>query len=491
MSLKIAVLADTHLAGSTPIPTRRGEIADTLLLRAVHRLNRLIKPDLVLILGDLIDDGNAPGADESLRKMRGIVNFLKMPSIVIPGNHDGDVDSFYRVFDRPPEFVDVQGVRFVWFTDMQEPNWNARRSPVDLERMAKARAGWGGPILAVQHVPVFPPGTSDCPYNYTNADDVLAAMRRNGIGLAISGHYHPGIDLLQTDGLATIVAPALCESPFSFFEVTIDVSGSSVRRLDVRRHHLRMPAELQLVDRHAHTQFAYCGENVTVGRSMAFAKDFGLAGIVFTEHSGQLYFEEKTYWSSVFMTEGTSYPAGRDDRMAKYFAAAEAAGCPPQCVGLELDCDFRGRPVVRREDRERAAFVIGGLHVLPELLKPQPDPATVADEFLANTEAFVRSGIDVLAHPFRVFRRSRLPVPELLFAPVLRLLVETGTAAEINYHTNDPSPEFARMCIDAGVKLSFGGDSHNLYEVGEFAPHLDLLRRAGYDGDVGDVLLRG
>jgi len=129
-----------------------------------------------------------------------------------------------------------------------------------------------------------------------------------------------------------------------------------------------------------------------------------------------------------------------------------------------------------------------GLHVLPELMKPQRDPAKVADEFMAATDRFVRSGIEVLAHPFRIFRRNKLEAPAGLFEPVVRLLKENGVAAEINYHTNDPSPEFARLCIDMGVKLTFGGDAHNLYEIGEFAPHLDLLRRAGYDGDAREVL---
>ena len=56
LPIKIAILADTHLAGANLIPSRRGEIADTLLLRAVHRLNRLTKPDLVLIMGDVISE---------------------------------------------------------------------------------------------------------------------------------------------------------------------------------------------------------------------------------------------------------------------------------------------------------------------------------------------------------------------------------------------------------------------------------------------------
>jgi histidinol phosphatase-like PHP family hydrolase len=66
---------------------------------------------------------------------------------------------------------------------------------------------------------------------------------------------------------------------------------------------------------------------------------------------------------------------------------------------------------------------------------------------------------------------------------------EAGVAAEINFHTNEPTPEFVRQCIEAGIPLTFGGDAHNLYEIGDFALHLDLVRRAGYDGDLADILL--
>ena len=40
-----------------------------------------------------------------------------------------------------------------------------------------------------------------------------------------------------------------------------------------------------------------------------------------------------------------------------------------------------------------------------------------------------------------------------------------------------------------GVELSFGSDAHNLYEVGEFAPHLALLESCGFDGDLGEILV--
>ena len=40
-----------------------------------------------------------------------------------------------------------------------------------------------------------------------------------------------------------------------------------------------------------------------------------------------------------------------------------------------------------------------------------------------------------------------------------------------------------------GVKITFGSDAHNLYEVGEFALHLDLVERAGFNGDLKDIMI--
>ena len=484
MKIKIAVISDIHLSSGAALG-RRGDIAEILLTRTVHRLNRYIRPDVTLVPGDVIDDASSPDALQHLQRVRAVLDLLNSPSIVIPGNHDGALERFYRHFEKPLEHVDINGFRFVWFADCDEPDFNARRSDADLARMNRIRAGHEGPIIALQHVPVLPPGTASCPYGYTNAEAVLDAMNRNGIGLAISGHFHTGLDPVRVNGVQVTAAPALSESPFSFLE--IDIDGGS---LHVRRHHLRMPDNLGLIDCHVHTQFAYCRENTSMPRAMALAKDFGLAACIFTEHSGQLYLNQETYWRGEFLKEGLEYGQGRDNRMDQYFAAAAEAGCPAGCVGLEADCDFRGRPMLRNQERSRAAFVLGAVHVLPELQKPEPSPARVADEFMAQLEQFVKGGIDSLAHPFRVFQRHRIEVPPWIFAPVVKLLKLHNVAAEVSFHCNDPSPEFFRLCIDAGVKLTFGSDTHNLYQVGEFTPHLDLLRGAGFDGNPRDVLLQ-
>jgi putative hydrolase len=89
----------------------------------------------------------------------------------------------------------------------------------------------------------------------------------------------------------------------------------------------------------------------------------------------------------------------------------------------------------------------------------------------------------------RIFRRTGWEAPPVLFEPTARLLREHGVAAEINFHTNQPPVEFVRCCLDSGVRFSFGSDAHNLAEIGDFACHMALLREAGFDGDLSDVLM--
>jgi histidinol phosphatase-like PHP family hydrolase len=58
-------------------------------------------------------------------------------------------------------------------------------------------------------------------------------------------------------------------------------------------------------------------------------------------------------------------------------------------------------------------------------------------------------------------------------------LARAGVAAEINFHTNENEAGFFRACADRGVRIALGSDSHDLAEVGEFYPHLEVLKRAG------------
>ena len=483
--MKIVAIADLHYR-EEPVPgAGDGHLADLLLERAVHRINRMIRPDIVVLLGDLLDDGAGPAAPALRRRLADIVETIVAPTLALPGNHDGDPELFYREFPRPPDnWLDIAGVRLLTFLDAEAPGWCAQRSAADLERMAAARAGFSGPVVALQHTSLFPAGRHECPYNLVNGAAVIRRMRDAGIGLSVSGHYHAGIEPIRTDTAAFVGAPALCETPFAFLE--IEVEGE---RVAVKRHVLRMDPNLALVDTHTHTPFAYCSSNMDLQRSVSLARLFGLEQVAFTEHSGHLYFGKKDYWSFRCLDLGLDAIRPENDRMAVYLAQARAAN-PGAPLGLEADCDRAGRPLVRARDRAQVDYLVGAMHFLPALRENPGNQEMAADQFMAMLSNFAASGIAVLAHPFRVFRRAGVPVPESLLAPTVALLKNNGVAAEINFHVNEPDPAFFASCMEAGVRVSFASDAHALWEVGEFGLHLSFLAACGWSGDPAPVLWR-
>jgi histidinol phosphatase-like PHP family hydrolase len=454
-------------------------------MRAVHRLNRFVRPDLVVVLGDLVNDGASPHADGQFLALRRILDLLHMPWIALPGNHDGAPDRFFRYFPIPPEVLDVAGVRCISFVDPEEPGYNARRLSLDILRMDRVRSdGWKGPVIMLQHVPLFPPGLHACPYNYVNAAEIVGHMESNGITLAVGGHYHAGFDRLLCGALCFAAAPALCESPFSY--LVLNLEGATVR---VERQSLAMPADSGLTDVHVHTHLAYCNENMDVALTLQLAQDFGLTGVRFTEHSGHLYFSRSDYGTRCF-THGIAAAQPSDSRMPTYLGTLRQHAIDPLTWGIEIDADAQGDPILDPDDAQALPFRLGAIHDLDILRNAAIPDASAAARFLTVLEHFLDHRLQVLAHPFRVFRRAGRCIPSELFEPTVRLLKKHRTAAEVNFHTNDPDPAFVRLCIDHGVPLAFGSDAHNLYEVGEFFPHLALLRQAGYDGPPRDVMIQ-
>lgn len=484
--MKIAVISDLHFSRKPagPDASRVGKYADIFLLRAVHRLKRFLRPDLVFIGGDLLDNPDAADAVSLLLELKNILCILDMPVIVIPGNHDPAPEAFYQVMQKPADYLDVGDYRFIPFPyDPQTEGWNARREPAELARMKSQETSHSGPVVSLQHVPLFSPGTCDCPYNYVNSPEIIEAMRKSGINLAISGHYHEGFQITGSDRFNSVTAPALCEAPFRFLTLELDGNG---KVNNIETHSLSMPEELHLCDYHVHTRFAYCNENMDVAKALELASLFKLDMISFSEHSAHLYLNKKDYYATAYYPKGIAV-CKLESRMDEYFAELDKLAGQKFLRGLEIDFDSFGNPVARKEDLKRIDIRIGAVHYL----EATEDLSALSDEFMFQTRSVLSSGVDILAHPFRVFRRRNQPTPKELYAPVADLLKETGTAAEINLHTNTPDPEFVLMCIKRGVKIAFGSDAHNLYEVGEFYPHLELIKSIGYLDMTNDILYRG
>lgn len=471
MSIKIAVISDLHYSAEPNplIPKRRGELSAILLLRAVHRFNRFIKPDIVLVAGDLINDPTAPDAGKLSEELRDILSLLQMPSLIIPGNHDLKGEEFYRIFPRPELFTDIGNVRFVAFDDPETPGYNATRTPQDIEIMRRARDGWRGQLVSVQHVPLVPPHAA--PYNYDNADELLKIFGECGYTASVSGHFHNGLEPIRHGGTTLLTAAAGCETPFPYYVVEIDDAGHVSQTTEF----LSLDPALKLKDYHVHTPFAYCNENMSIPMINTLADAFGLVGTVISEHSSHLYFERPSYGAKVYYHRGLE--AQDQCRTAEYFAMFEELAGPGNTLGMEVDFDHLGRPVIEPEDWKRLQFRNGAIHAL-KAISEKADYETVKDNFMFQVESILKSGVDLLVHPFRIFSFNgitRLSKPTELYEPLALMLKKYGVAAEVNYHINEPEPEFFKTCIAHGVKIAFGSDSHNLYEVGEFYPHLKLL----------------
>jgi len=485
MKTKVVILTDLHFSKSPnqAIPDRKNEFADVFLLRAVHRLNRYIKPDLVFIGGDLINEPDSEDCLELLADLKKIIDLIEAPTIVINGNHDPKKDVFESVMGKQADHLDINGVRFVVFDDPEEPGYNASRTDRELERMIQLGSEFDGPLVSLQHVPLFSPPVNCCPYNYTNADEIVKIMHETNYVLALSGHYHEGFELLDHEGIAYITGRALCEKPFGYAIIEISSDG----KVSCEQENLSMSEDLHLVDHHIHTNMAYCNENMDIAKSIDLGKMFGLAGIVISEHSDHLYFSKEDYSKHIQYTEGIKSNK-KSNRVAEYFASYANESDDFSRLGMEVDYDCRGHKVIEPEVWDKLEFRNGSIHSLSSIREKATQKA-IDEEFLFLTEKIAASGVDVLVHPFRIFKRRGLTVPRHLFATTVEILKRYGTAVEINYHTNEPPAEFFRMCIENGIKLSLGSDSHNLYEVGEFYAHLKFLQEIAPNSNINDLLI--
>ncbi len=312
-------------------------------------------------------------------------------------------------------------------------------------------------------MPLFRPGTTSSPYGFSNAEEILNA----NVFLAISGHWHEGCIHLEENGFSSVTAPALCEKTMPYLILELNDS-----RISAEQETLALPDGF--FDSHTHTKFAYCQENMNPERVLELVKAFNLSRFAITEHSGQLYCSAPDYWQGTLQRQGLA-GTERICRVPEYLDLLDELGGKADFVrGFEVDVAQDGSLLVLPGDLAKVSLRVGAVHWLSAT-----DREEQKKEFLFRTEALLSRGCQILAHPFRVFSWHNPPVPTELYTPVIALLKKYGAAAEINFHHNLPSDEFCRMCLENGIKLATGSDSHNLYELGEFYAQIKLMKRLG------------
>ena len=182
----IAQLSDVHVGG--------GRYREELLRTAIEEVNRA-EPDLVVIAGDLTDDGYPDQYPLAVQELAA----LGCPRVVrVPGNHDARnvgyllyEDAFGARDSRLQLECAGQDVSLV-AVDSSKPD-------LDEGEIGREHYGWiedgfateaDVRIFVCHHHLVPVPGTGRERNQVLDAGDVLSLLRQCGVDLVLSGHRH-------------------------------------------------------------------------------------------------------------------------------------------------------------------------------------------------------------------------------------------------------------------------------------------------------------
>jgi histidinol phosphatase-like PHP family hydrolase len=478
---RLLLIADSHAYTSpqeeSP-PPRQSLGGAELVVRAIQATRAGGDIDAIILLGDLLNDGLQGASEQTLGQLKAALDKFaaNVPLLVVPGNHDGPADRILRVFGQTPGARQIGPYRFYLFVDRYGEGDFATRSGIERAAFLKWAEQPGGPIVAIQHNPMNPLIAGDYPYMLTNREQVMEDYEKAGVLLSLSGHFHEGQPLSRASGVNYYTCPALCEEPFGFALALLD--GQQVRIQPMR---LAWGPELPLVDYHCHTEFAYCGEGITAQEIIQRGRLMGLAGLCLVEHAPQLYCSQDDFWNARHISQPAVWRNADRTRMLQFRHRMEGLRSDFVRIGLEVECDAQGQLTLHEDDRW-VDLLVGAVHWIPE------DPAKLSDEqlaqaFLRTTQGLLDGGVDILAHPWRLFSRGKRTVPKELYGQLADMLARTGVAAEINFHKNENDPAFFTECIRRGVKIAFGSDTHMLHQTGALAAHLNCLQQAAGTSD--------
>lgn len=467
--MKILLIGDLHYRsdGISLIPERKTKYGIEFLKRIKKRIEDI---DIIIICGDILDDGENPKSENEYIEIKKILDSFEVKKILyVFGNHDKNSEKFYEIFGEDKYFV-FDNFLFYVFCDRYLENDLCIREEKEIENFKKlVKENKNKKVIVIQHNVVYPELETSYPYNINQAEKIHKLYRENNVFLSISGHYHKGIDLIEKDGVYYFTLPAICEEPFKFFILELK------DKPEIKEESLKNSVEL--IDYHCHTEFGYCAEDVSMEKVIERCNLFGIKKVYFTEHAGQLYLSFDDYWNYKFFGGIDILRKQREkgkDRIKDYVKKFKSLNTDIAGIGLEVEIDKNGNLTLLDEDRKFFEILIGAIHYIPEEYIVSND--LLEKKFIWTIEKLVENKINILAHPFRFFVRRNIERPKHLYKKVAKILKEGNVKVELNFHTNNPEPEFFRICIEENVEIVFGSDSHNLLEVGDFSKHIEFMK---------------
>ncbi|MCM8807409.1 MAG: metallophosphoesterase [Candidatus Omnitrophica bacterium] len=473
--MRILLIGDLHYRsdGISLIPERKTKYG----LEFLKRIKRKVKEniDIVIMCGDILDDGENPENEKEYYEIKKVIDdFNVKKTLWVFGNHDKNPEKFYNIFGSNSKYYIDEEYVFYVFCDKYLEGDVCLREEKEIEDFIKIISqNKGKKVIVIQHNVILPKIESDYPYNISNAKEIHNLYKKNNVFFSISAHYHKGIKLKKIDGIYYFTLSAVCEEPFKYYIVELKDPPS------IKTESLKNSVEL--VDYHCHTEFGYCAEDVSMEKIIERCDLLGVKKVYFTEHAGQLYLSREDYWKYKFFSGIDILKRERErkkDRIKEYVEKFKNLNTEKAGLGVEVEIDKDGKLTLLDEDRKYFEIIIGAVHYLPD--EYFVSKSLLEKKFIWAVEKLVENKIDILAHPFRFFIRNNLESPKNIYREITKILKSGNVKAELNFHTNIPEPEFFRICIEEGVDIVFGSDSHNLLEFGDFSKHIDFMKNILY-----------
>ena len=180
--LKIAHISDIHVGS--------GHFVSNLLNRAITEINE-VEPDLVLVSGDLTNDGFR----QQFSAARAYLDNIECGEmVVIPGNHDSrnvGYVHFEDMFGQRNKVATLPGVTMVAL-DSSQPDLNEGRLGRQNYRwmVESFERPQDFKIVALHHHLLPLPGTGRERNIIEDAGDFLELLVDSGVDLVLSGHKH-------------------------------------------------------------------------------------------------------------------------------------------------------------------------------------------------------------------------------------------------------------------------------------------------------------
>jgi len=237
-----------------------------------------------------------------------------------------------------------------------------------------------------------------------------------------------------------------------------------------------------MIDFHAHTNMSYCAEpGLTPEVYTNLVKtNPELDAVYVTDHGMAVYFPSEIAWKWGYISDSRIFDSHRDwgnSRLAAHLAKLASLKDNRIFPGLEVEMMHDGRLTIDDSFRKEIYILIGSVHYLDVGI--DENKMAVLDRWKKHTQQLINSGIDVLGHPFR-WISNQLPVSKEIVRQIVGEAKNAGIALELNGHFVIPTDvDMLQACVEFGVPVSIGTDSHALSEIGDFSYHLSTIDAAG------------